>query len=59
MVVPSDLIDARTAAELLGVVTTTVTRRAKAGTLPALAQLPGGVWIFDKAEILDAAKEGL
>lgn len=51
MVVPSDLIDAQTAADLLGVDKSTVTRRAKAGTLPVLTQLPSGSYIFDVNDI--------
>lgn len=56
MVVPSDLIDAPTAAQLLGVVTTTLTRRAKAGTLPYVTQLACGVYVFDRQDILKAAE---
>lgn len=58
MVVPSDLIDAATVAGLLAVTTTTITRRAKAGTLPSLAQLACGVWVFDRTEVLAAAAGG-
>lgn len=51
MVVPSDLIDVQTVADLLAVDRSTVTRRAKAGTLPVLVQLPSGVYIFDVQDI--------
>lgn len=51
MVVPSDLIDVQTVADLLAVDRSTVTRRAKAGTLPVLAQLPSGVYVFDVNDI--------
>lgn len=51
MVVPTDLIDAQTVADLLAVDKSTVTRRAKAGSLPVLAQLPSGIYIFDVNDI--------
>lgn len=55
MVVPSDLIDAQTAAGILSLDKSTVTRRAKAGTLPSLAQLACGIYVFDLSEIQAAA----
>lgn len=51
MVVPSDLIDVQTVADLLCLDRSTVTRRAKAGTLPVLVQMPSGFYIFDVNEI--------
>lgn len=56
MIQPADLIDAQSAADLLGLAKTTVTRRAKAGTLDTVAQLPNGTWIFDALDIRKAAK---
>lgn len=56
MVVPSDLIDAQTAAGILCLDKSTVTRRAKAGTLPSLAQLSCGIYVFDLSEIQAAAQ---
>lgn len=51
MVVPTDLIDAQTVADMLAVDKSTVTRRAKAGTLPVLVQLASGIYIFDVNDI--------
>lgn len=56
MIQPGDLIDAQTAADLLGLDKTTVTRRAKAGSLASVTQLPNGAWIFDALDIREAAK---
>lgn len=58
MVVPSDLIDAATAGRLLGVVATTITRRAKAGTLPYLAKLACGVYVFDRSAVEAEGRAG-
>lgn len=51
VITPSDLIDSGDVAELLGLDRSTVNRRAKAGTLPVLAQLRSGVYVFDLSEI--------
>lgn len=51
-ITPSDLIDAGTVAGMLGVDRSTVSRRAQAGTLPVLAQMPNGAYIFDKPDIV-------
>lgn len=53
---PSDLIDAATAADLLGLDRSTVTRRAKAGTLPYVVQVSSGAYIFDAGDIRAAVQ---
>lgn len=57
MLLPSDLIDVTAVAGILGISRSTVTRQAKAGTLPALTQLAGGVLVFDRNDIQAAAEQ--
>lgn len=56
VVVPSQLIGAKTAAELLGIDRSNLFRRIEAGKIKPLAQLdgPGGVYVFDRADIIAA-----
>lgn len=56
MIVPTDLIGAKQAAELLGLDRSTVIRRAKKGTLPSLAQIDGSIWVFDRSDVEAAAQ---
>lgn len=56
IIVPSQLIGAATAAELLGLERSTLTRKVQAGKIKALARLDGGAYVFDKAELLEAAQ---
>lgn len=53
MVIPGDLIGSAEVCSILGVNRATVVRRAKAGTLPVLAQLDGsnGALVFDRSDI--------
>ena len=53
---PSDLVDAATVAGMLGLDRSTVTRRAKAGTLPYVVQVSSGAYIFDKGDIRRAVE---
>ena len=57
VIMPDDLIGAATVAALLGIDKSNVTRRAKAGKLPVLAQLDGphGAYVFNKPDILAIA----
>jgi predicted DNA-binding transcriptional regulator AlpA len=57
MIVPGDLIGSAEVCTILGVNRATVVRRAKAGTLPVIAQLdgPNGALVFDRADILAVA----
>ncbi len=53
IVVPSQLIGVREAAELLGMGRSGLTRRIAAGKGPRpLARLEGGTLIFDRADVL-------
>ena len=53
-----DLIGAAEAAEILRVDQSTVTRRAKAGTLPSIKKANGlrGPWMFERS-IIEAERE--
>lgn len=54
-----DLIDSRQVAEILGVSTSTVNRRALTGEIPTVTRTGGrrGVRLFDRAEIAKLAQK--
>lgn len=53
VIAPSDLIGTGTAAQIMGVNKTTLTRQIAAGKLEPFSQLdgPGGAFVFDRNEI--------
>lgn len=53
IVVPDQLIGAKTAAKLLGIDRSSLMRRIEAGTIRPVVQLdgPGGAWVFDRTEL--------
>jgi predicted site-specific integrase-resolvase len=55
-----DLIDSREVAEILGVSTSTVNRRALTGEIPTVTRTGGrrGVRLFDRAAIVRIAQGG-
>lgn len=55
-----DLIDSREVAEILGVSTSTVNRRALTGEIPTVTRTGGrrGVRLFDRAAIVAIAQGG-
>lgn len=57
IIVPSQLIGAATAARLLGLERSSLTRKVQAGKITALARLDGGAYVFDRAELLAEAEQ--
>lgn len=57
IIVPSQIIGARTAAALLGLERSSLTRKVQAGKITALARLEGGAYVFDRAALLEEAAQ--